>query len=227
MTLSLKPKQRSRTAPEDQGASPLTPRPAPTARYSRFVGLMRVLLPGLAVALLGVLLAWPKLSGRDESAELALGDLKGSGAERPSMINPRYFGTDSSDQPYVVTADLARALDREATAVALDAPTAKIALRSGAEVSLGAKTGTYRQGEQTIDLVGGVVLNDACGYAMRTEEARIDLAESGASGSAPVQGEGPFGTLEAEGFAMTDKGRTINFTGRSHAVLHPARKDRP
>lgn len=223
----LKPKQPPSARPESPDVALLTPRPLPTARYSRFVGLMRVLLPGLAVALLGVLLAWPKLSGRDDLADLALGDLKERGMERPSMVNPRYFGTDSSDQPYTVTADLARSLNRDASVVALNAPKASIALSSGAEVSLGADSGTYRQKEQTVDLVGGVVLNDARGYEVRTERARIDLVGSEASGTAPVQGEGPFGTLEAQGFAMTDSGRTITFTGKSHAVLQPGNRSRP
>ena len=40
-----------------------------------------------------------------------------------------------------------------------------------------------------------------------------------ASGDAPVAAQGPFGTLESEGFRLKDRGAVVVFTGRAHAVL--------
>jgi lipopolysaccharide export system protein LptC len=35
-----------------------------------------------------------------------------------------------------------------------------------------------------------------------------------------VHAEGPFGTLDAQGFALTDKGSVIQFTGPGRLVLN-------
>ena len=37
----------------------------------------------------------------------------------------------------------------------------------------------------------------------------------------PIEGQGAFGVLNAEGFKLVDKGKTIYFTGKSKLVLHP------
>jgi lipopolysaccharide export system protein LptC len=42
-----------------------------------------------------------------------------------------------------------------------------------------------------------------------------------ARGSKPVEGQGPFGNLKAEGFVIHNRGERIEFTGRSTIVLHP------
>lgn len=226
--MSANPQPRVRPAPAaPPRVAPPVSRRAPTARYSRFVGLMRVLLPALAVALLGLLLAWPRLGGREDVLDLALADLKERAAGMSTMVNPRYFGTDSGNRPYVITAELARPVDRESTLVALDAPKASLELNGGIEVSLAADSGLFRQKDQTVDLSGGVHLRDSRGYSVRTEAARVDLARNTAAGDAAVHGEGPFGSLNAEGFRLIDGGRTIHFTGRSHAVLRPGPKGTP
>ena len=44
-------------------------------------------------------------------------------------------------------------------------------------------------------------------------------------GDEPVRGQGPFGTLEAEGFRILDRGKRLVLSGKSRLVLYPvARK---
>jgi lipopolysaccharide export system protein LptC len=43
----------------------------------------------------------------------------------------------------------------------------------------------------------------------------------------PIQGQGDFGLLSAQGFKLVDKGKIIYFTGKSKLTLHPgARKSK-
>ena len=40
-----------------------------------------------------------------------------------------------------------------------------------------------------------------------------------AEGAHPVRGQGNFGTIQAEGFRVLDRGARIFFLGRSHLVI--------
>ena len=44
------------------------------------------------------------------------------------------------------------------------------------------------------------------GTTMVTASASIDLKPGAAAGGEPTHAEGPFGTLDAQGFTLTDKG---------------------
>ena len=52
--------------------------------------------------------------------------------------------------------------------------------------------------------------------------ASIDLKDGAAAGAEPVHAEGPFGTLDAQGFTVTDKGTSIQFAARRGLVLNGA-----
>jgi len=57
---------------------------------------------------------------------------------------------------------------------------------------------------------------------MHTASASIDLKAGAAAGSEPTHVEGPFGTLDAHGFTVMDKGSAIDFPGPAHVVLNAA-----
>ena len=52
--------------------------------------------------------------------------------------------------------------------------------------------------------------------------AAIDLHAGAAAGRRRTHAEGPFGTLDAQGFALLDKGDVIQFTGPAKLVLNEA-----
>ena len=55
----------------------------------------------------------------------------------------------------------------------------------------------------------------------RTEQARLNFSTSAASGESPIRGQGPFGTIEAEGFRIAGTGDSIFFTGKSRLLVYP------
>ena len=62
------------------------------------------------------------------------------------------------------------------------------------------------------------------GFEMRSEEAHVDLDQGKIWGDMSVQGQGPAGTIESEGFRLYDRGAHIVFTGKSHLVLYQGTK---
>jgi len=137
------------------------------------------------------------------------------------MVNPRFVGTDSENKPFSITADLARSQGSVTEKVELEMPKADITLDDGSWLVLTAESGVFAHRENTLDLEGSVNLFHDSGYEFRTEKAAINLDTGAATGNLPVEGQGAFGTLNAEGFKLVDKGRTIYFTGKSKLTLFP------
>lgn len=199
-----------------------------TPGYSRFVIMMKFVLPALALALIALVVVWPHLQTRDTRFRIGFSALKARETEDPSMLNARYLGTDKNSQVFSVTADLAKNLINSTTEVELEMPKADMTMDDGSWVVLTAETGIYARESKTLELIGSVNLFHDSGYEFRTSRAHINFTEGSAEGNEPVEGQGPFGELTAEGFRMVEKGRTIYFTGKSKVVIYPGlgKKDR-
>ena len=87
---------------------------------------------------------------------------------------------------------------------------------------LQAKQGVFMQHINQLDLSHDVTLYRDDGTTLVTASAAIDLKNGAAAGAEPVHAEGPFGTLDAQGFTLLDKGANIQFTGPAHLVLNGA-----
>ncbi len=189
--------------------------------YSRFVSMMKLILPLIALVVVALVIAWPHLDTADLRFRIGFAAMQLSDAKDPTMINPRYVGTDKNNQPFSLTADLARNLSGPGTRVELEMPKADITTEDGAWLVLTAETGIFARDDKKLNLAGKVNLFHDDGYEFRTERAAIDLATGSASGDDPVEGQGAFGHLTANGFHLIDKGRTIHFKGQSKVTLYP------
>ncbi len=87
---------------------------------------------------------------------------------------------------------------------------------------LQAKDGVYLQHTSQLDLSHNVTLYRDDGTTLTTNSASIDLKNGAAAGAEPTHAEGPFGTLDAQGFTITDKGAAVQFAGPAHLVLNGA-----
>ena len=195
---------------------------APVSKwYSRFVQMMKVLLPVVAALLIILILVWPYLRSEDLRFRLSFAALTANQNEDPSMAKPRFLGIDKENKAYSITADLARNLAAGSSSVELEMPKADITLDDGTWLVLTAKSGIFRQAKKTLDLTGAVNLFHDSGYEFKSSKAAIDLQKGVASGSEAVRGHGPFGEMQGEGFRLFDKGKTIIFTGKSKLVFFP------
>ncbi len=195
--------------------------------YSRFVYLMKFVLPATAFTLIILVFLWPNFDTNDLRFQLGFSALNFEIGSEPSMINPRYHSADGKSQPYSVTADLAKRVDKDKSddgsgALELEMPKADIMMKDGTWLVLTAKNGIFEKKKQKLILLGTVNLFHDSGFEVKTKKAYIDLKNGIAIGNSPVEGQGPFGHLKGEGFRLLDKGKTIHFTGKSKLTINPS-----
>lgn len=220
--------------PDIAGAAPIADRPFgpssslqrrtrptwPIHRYSRFVAWMKVALPCAAVALLVLVAAWPRIQSAVERLQ-KMPRIDLSQARDLRMVHLHYSGTDRHDRPFTVTADAARQRPEVDDLVELELPKADMTTQSGTWLALTAYSGIYRPQSQLLDLFGDVELFQDKGNEFKTDSAHIDMSKGSAAGDDPIEGHGPFGTIEAEGFRIENQGEVIVFTGKARLNLEP------
>ena len=189
--------------------------------YSRFVLFMKLLLPTVALGLVALIFLWPQIHIDHSRFKLSFARLKAASGEFPSMVNARFVGTDRRNQPFSVTADLAKSTSINASSVELEMPKADLGLRDGTWMVLTANSGTFDQKDKTLKLQGAVNLFHDSGYEFKTAAADVDFTVGTATGSKPVDGQGPFGQLQAEGFRIADEGKRLFFTGKAKLTILP------
>jgi len=186
--------------------------------YSKFVAWMKMGLPFLALGLIALVIAWPRLK-TDAGFRIGFASVRLSGTAQPGMDNARYVGTDEKQQPFSITADLARIISERKGLIALELPKADLTLKDGTWLVLTADTGRYARDPATLDLQGAVNLFHDAGYEIATEHLMVHLKTGKAEGDRPLTGHGPFGELKAQGLKLIDKGRIIYFTGPAQLIL--------
>jgi len=176
------------------------------------------LLPLAALALLSAVALWPEFERAEDRGRVSFRRIAQSGPEAVRVVEPRYQGLDEQNRPYNLTAAVARQQGDE-NIVDLDGPRADMLLNGGAWVMLESREGRFDRGRNHLDLAGDVTLWHDNGTMLVTESAAIELHEGAAQGDAPVAAQGPFGTLTAQGFRLTDRGQVVIFTGQSRLML--------
>ncbi len=189
------------------------------ARRRVMITLTKWLLPVFALALLSTIALWPELDRASDQARMSFAGVSGT-VQGATMTDARYRGVDQQGRPYTLTASVAHQVDPER--VNLTLPKGDITLTDGTWLMLQAKKGVYTQHRDELDLSHHVTLYRDDGTTMVTASATVDLKNSAAAGAEPVHAEGPFGTLDAHGFTLLDKGAIIQFAGPAHLVLNSA-----
>lgn len=190
-------------------------------RYSLFVGIMKFLLPTLAAGLIVLVALWSQFNLGETRFRIGVVEVEPGTYDSLSMTNPRYEGIDRQGRPFSITADAATQADREAEAVRLAHPKADVTLDDGTWVAVTAEEGLYRRAQERLELGGQVNLFHDRGFELHGSDVRVDLERRTVESGAPVQGHGPYGELDAEGFRVMDSGDRILLLGRSSVTIHP------
>jgi lipopolysaccharide export system protein LptC len=188
---------------------------------TRVVKILKYLLPATAIALVSLVVLWSHLRPSVDRFRLGSAILRDFGDDEHAMIRARYVGVDRKGQPFSITAETVSYIDPDGTKMQLETPEADITLNGGAWVALTADSGLYDRDGGSLELTGAVNMFHDGGYQFRTTEAIIDLDAGTASGSKPVEAQGPFGQLSAEGFKVIDEGRTVLFEGKAKMRVYP------
>jgi lipopolysaccharide export system protein LptC len=180
--------------------------------YSHFVKFMKVVLPLLAFGIIGLLAAWPRIQGGDQS-----GTRRDSG--ELEMMRALYVGTDTQNRPFSLTADRAVQSTTEPGVLDLVRPQGELTLQDGTWIAVKADRGRYNDKTGKLLLLGNANLFHDKGYEFKSDEAHIDVRAGNAWGDLPVTGQGPFGEIFSRGFRLFDSGATIVFNGPAHLDL--------
>jgi lipopolysaccharide export system protein LptC len=214
-----------RAGPRDAAAAP-APRVRRKLRtaHTRIVGWLKFVLPAIALGIMTLLAVWSQDKKPDKGFRLGTSSLKLEDVAGQRLVNARYTGIDGRDRPFTVTAESLDQADKEADVVDLKEPKADVALSESSWAALSAPRGRYSRKERILRLAGGVSLFHDGGYEFHTARAEIDMGNNAARGDDPVDGHGPFGTLQSSGFRIESGGERIYFTGRAKLVVHPGAK---
>ncbi len=193
------------------------PTPGGIARRRAMVTVSKYLLPTLALALLSSIALWPELERGRDQARVAYKRMASS-VDAAQVRDAKYHGMDEKNRPYTVTA--ATAVQVAPERINLTVPKGDVTLENGSWLMLQAEQGVYMQHQNMLDLQGDVFLYRDDGTTMRTASATIDLKTGAAVSAEQVHAEGPFGTLDAAGFALADKGGVVQFTGPARLVMN-------
>ena len=194
------------------------PRQSRIDRYSRLIGMAKIVLPGTGLGILAVALLWqdivPQVISRRVAPAIGLDALR-----QHEMSAPKFVGSDEKSRPYQVEAKSARLAHAKSDTVILEQPKASLTLESGNWVAVTSRDGEFNQKTRVISLVGDVYVFHDANYTFRTERATVDTEKKRAWGDKPVVATGPKGTIESKGFRIEDKGAK---TEKAPATAKPA-----
>ncbi len=166
--------------------------------YSRFVKIMRYVLPIAAVGLIVVVFTWSDMD--DRIVALPKEDVVSkSNMGENELLNPQFETTDSQQNPVKVNAKRATQNQENPDLVRLEEPTANLKMKDGSTVTIEAENGTYEQKVEKLYLSKDVKIQHEDGYSLEAKELRINMKTREAFSDKAVQVRGPEGAIDALG----------------------------
>ncbi len=191
------------------------------ARRSLLVNGTKWALPAVALLLLASIALWPELARLRDQGRAAFRRVASFEADSGTMHDARYRGVDERGRPYTITADSATQAGPQR--INLAQPKGDIVQENEGWVMVQAKDGVFIQHAGQLDLSHDVVVYRSDGTVMRTETAAVDIKGVAAATEDRTHAEGPFGTLDAQGFTLVDRGAVVQFYGPAHLVVNQQR----
>lgn len=188
--------------------------------YSLFVKLVKIILPLIIMAIVGLLIIWPQITNI-ETAPLTQEDvtaLKEAESEN-RLLNPVYNTLDSKGKPFSLTAEEARQNRSDNDKVYLVMPSAEM---TGDEntLYLQAGEGEYDQGQQVLILKDGVTIKDSQNNVLTTDELTTSITDGKAQSNAPATLTTDQGKIEGQAVIIDRQNQTTTFQGPAKAVIN-------
>jgi hypothetical protein len=169
--------------------------------HSRRVARLKLVLPGIAVVLLGLLVIFSR-SG-NELIQLAIFDGTDSGGG-VVLRDPVMHGTTSGNVPYEISAATAHSQDAANALVNLNEVNAQFApVGSAPGYVIEATTGLMNNETGLLNLQDGVTYRDDNGLVLVLIDFLYDTKRGTGHTKKPVSGTAPQGTLEAVGLEIS------------------------
>lgn len=185
---------------------------AEAAAHTRRVRRLRLILPAIAILLVVGFVGVATIRSVDKSFLLRFAGLTRDG-EGLKMVNPSISGLDADGQAFLVTADAAEQDEVRNDRVDLVRPLAQAAIDTPRQATISSQTGVFFSEEKVLNMEGDVVMLYGGDYVFRTERASMAFDDKRVFGDAPIEGEGPIGSLSANRFDAFEDGGRLVFEG--------------
>jgi len=192
-------------------------------RHSKFVALVRIALPLAALALLSTLFLFSDKVDPTQARLYSEVDVDALANER-SVNKPEYSGMTRDGAELTVRAEVAKPDLGGGNGTTADHIVAKLEAPSGTVTDLSALSGRIEPTSDRMELRDEVEMLTSQGYRMNSDYVEMATDQSWLTSPGPVQGEAPFGTLEANSMEMTrdDAGNhDLVFNGSVKLVYQP------
>jgi lipopolysaccharide export system protein LptC len=184
-------------------------------RYSRFVSLMKFVLPVCAIGIFAAVLVYSGVFDNRDKLDISFRPDASLPNDDLRMVTPRVAGLDSSGRPYYITADTAVQNLNVPEEITLQNLQADLKFVQGTDwVSVSSDTGLLNTHTELLKLNKDVDLYSTWGYEFHAKSAEIDFRNGSVKSSEPVHGHGPIGTISADSMQADNSKQTIHFEGR-------------
>lgn len=189
--------------------------------YSKFIRLLRLLLPVGGLVVIVILFLWPQLAKIDTQPLTTqdINALKQTETEN-RLLNPTFSTLDSNGKPVTITADEASQNKATADKISLISPSAKIG-NVGNVINFVAKHGVYNQTSKIISLRNNVIITDKDNNTLETNDIIADIDKGTAISKTPAKLTTKQAVITGQSVTLDQNNQTTTFQGPAKAVITP------
>lgn len=199
---------------------------------SRAVGILKILLPLGALALLGAVFLWQRTDDWGGGLTFSEADLE---AMRSGLriSGPQFSGASLEGDIYDFSADWVVPEDLEMNSLEVSGLEGEVKYRDGRHLTLRSDHAEIDVDAQTATLDTGIVITTSEGYRATASRVVIDLQAGVIEAAGPIDATGPDGTLQAGAMSMAPKETAegengidtlIDFTGGVRMTYSPPKE---
>jgi lipopolysaccharide export system protein LptC len=189
------------------------------SRYSRFVSIMKIVLPAIATLLIALLLLY-SIAGREETVNVTM-ETMGKVDDDSQMVKPRLTGTDGQGHAFTVTAQsVGQELGANPRMTMIDVE-GDVTLENGSWLKVEARTGTFDSAAKAMTLTGAIAIYSDMGYECHTEAAIYDIAKGALTGDKPIACQGVLGLIRGKSFEGLRQAEILTIGGGVSTLFYP------
>lgn len=201
------------------------PRVEATIGYSRFVRIMKIMLPIVAFSLI-VLVVLYSATGREGPGNVSIQFNTVDAVDKDrQLVAPKLTGTDGRGQPFTVTAKGATQEPGKSRRMVFDNVVADVTMQDKSWVQVDAKVGLLDGEAKTLDLSQSINIFSDKGYECHTTAARYDFGLGLLKGENPINCQGPLGLINAKRFEGLREPGIMRFTGGVSTTYFPTPRE--
>lgn len=192
---------------------------AGVTQRTRIVRTAKLLLPCIAAALIGLLIALPSIQDNERDFSIDITRPRKGELEKLHMENTVFYVTDKNNRVNNFTAQNIDETEPGSKLVKLINPEGTMPGSDGAWLNIKSPTGFFDQDANILHLTDNVTAFYSDGMEADSEEMFYDFKQAKGYGDKPVKARGTFGDLDSQGFEFYNDNNLLIFTGKTYIKI--------